>query len=118
MTQLTRFYIYKLQTPEGPVTLSLTIGNAQSATTSLYMDGAALLTNKRDSFSFDIPATPSLSGKELDVSTTVLDVSTQSDNINFRIKLSGGQAVLNPPGDTLRVEPNGVAYILIKVIFV
>jgi hypothetical protein len=118
MAQLTRFFTYKLAALQGPVSLSVSIGNAQSATTSLYMDSKMLTNNARDSFSFDISDPASLSGKELDISTTIVDINPDNNDIVFRIKLSGGEAVLNPPSDKLRVAANGIAYFLFKIIFI
>ncbi len=118
MAQLTRFYTYKLANPQGPATLSVTIGEAQAGTTSLYLNEKTLQTDMRDSFSFDIQDPETLSGKELDISTTVVDLNPAGDDITFRIKLSGGQTVLNPPADRIRVESSGRVYFLVKVIFV
>lgn len=118
MAQISRFYLYKLANPQGPVTLSVTIGNAQAGTTSLYLNEKTLQTDLRDSFNFAIQDAESLYGKELDISTTVVDINPSSDDISFRLKLSGGQSVLNPPADRIRIEPNGRAYFLIKIIFV
>lgn len=117
MAQLTRFLVYKLGNNQNPVTLTVNIGNAQSATTSLYMDGQVLTSNAQDSFSFSIENTGALSGKELDISSTLVDTNPNSDDIVYRIKITGGDSVLNPPGDSLRVSANGIAYFLFKIIF-
>jgi hypothetical protein len=118
MAQLTRFFTYKLAATQGPINLTVTIGNAQSATTSLYMDSKVLTNNARDSFTFDVSDPTTLSGKELDISTTIVDINPDDNEIAFRIKLSGGEAVLNPPSDKLRISTNGVAYFLFKIIFI
>jgi hypothetical protein len=118
MAQLTRFFVYKLDANQGPVTLTVSIGNAQSATTSLYLDSQTLTTNAQDSFSFPIENAGGLSGKELDISSTIVDTNPDSNDIMYRIKITGGDAVLNPPGDRLRVSANGIAYFLFKIIFV
>ena len=118
MAQLTRFYIYKLTNAQGPVTLTVTLGNAQAGTSDLYLNEKTLQTAIQDSFTFDVQDPVSLSGKELDISSTLVDVNPDSDDISYRIKLSGGQSVLNPPADRIRIETNGRAYFLTKIIFV
>lgn len=117
MAQLTRFYLYKLATPQDKVTLSVTIGNGQAGTTSLYLNEKTLEPAFQDSFTQVIEDPDTLSGKELDISTTIVDMNPDSDDITFRLKLSGGESVLNPPADRIRVEQSGRAYFLIKVIF-
>lgn len=117
MVQITRFYLYKLDAPAGPINLSVNIGNMQAASSALILEGVTLQSNLRDSFTYQISDPTSLSGKQLDISTTIADVNPDNDDVSYRFKLSGGQSVLNPPTDEFRVAPNSAAYVLIKIIF-
>lgn len=118
MSQLIRIYTYKLQNAQAPISLSVTIGNAQAASSMVQLDGKILQSGIQNTFDLPVQDPNSLSGKILDLYTTVTDVNPDSDDISFRIKLSGGQGVFNPPAEKLRVSANGYFQFIIKTIFI
>ncbi len=120
MAVITRFYTYALKGDKTTADLSVTIGNGQSAITSLYLEGSPLASNLKDSFSDQEISNDgqSLSGKLLDISTTIFEVNPNDNEVSFRLKLKGGNTNLNPAGDSLKVSQGGTAYFLMKIIFI
>ena len=124
MSQLFRFYTYKLNpdSPQGPVNLSVTVGNRQAGSSLVQLDGKKLtsLGGERDSFNLDIsdPNNESLSGKTIDLFTTITDINDDNNDISFRLKLTEGQSVLNPATERPKVEENGYFQFIIKIILI
>ncbi|MDX1910650.1 MAG: hypothetical protein SFV22_04145 [Saprospiraceae bacterium] len=120
MSQLFRFYTYKLDpaAPQGPVTLSVTIGNGQMGSSMVQLNGKPLLAGQENSFSLDITDPATLSGKTIDLFTTITDVNPDNNDISFRLKLTEGQSVLNPATERFKVEDNGYFQIIIKIVLI
>ena len=120
MSVITRFYTYLLEGDKDVAKLSVTIGNGQAAVTSLYLEGKPFKKDIKDTFA-DIEISEndaSLSGKLLDISTTIFEVNPDNTEVSFRLKLTGGPTQFHPAADKLKVSQGGTAYFIIKVIFI
>ncbi len=120
MSQIVKLHAYALASDKSPVTVSVTIGNKQRATTDLYLDGAKL-TNKAIIDSFNdrkVGANNTLSGKQLTINTTIFDINETNNDVVYRYKVKGGAKVLYPASSKLTVNEGGVAHFFIRIFFI
>ncbi|MEM1321348.1 MAG: hypothetical protein AAGG75_13920 [Bacteroidota bacterium] len=117
MSQVVKLHMYQLKSSSDPVTVSVTIGNQQRASTDLYLDGVKINSDSLvDSFSDqEIGLNNTLSGKQLTINTTVFDINTNNDEVSYRYKVKGGEKVLYPASSKLTVTEGGVAHFFIRV---
>jgi hypothetical protein len=87
-TTLTKFYPVK-KTKE-KVILTVTIGDSQMGITAVSLDGAQLVPGHLGTLTLDLGAGPEIKGKTLVCTTTVSDVSAETNHTSVTYALQGG----------------------------
>jgi hypothetical protein len=87
-TTLTKFYAVK-KTKER-VVLTVTIGDSQMGITAVSLDGVQLVPGHLNTLTLDLGTGPELRGKTLICTTTVSDVSAETNHTSVTYALDGG----------------------------
>jgi hypothetical protein len=89
-TTLTKFYPVK--TTKDVVTLTVTIGDSQTGITAVSLDGVPLVPGHLDTLTLELGTGPDLKGKTLVCTTTISDVSAETNRTSVTYDLEGGVA--------------------------
>ena len=118
MSQIVDLKIYELKNINTPIEVSVQIGNNQTATSDIYLNGNQFKTKLIDDFAELIGNSDDLRTGQMTISTVIHDVNPNDNKVVFRYKIKGGSRVLNPPSIRLPVEEGGVAHFFTRIFFV
>lgn len=80
---------YELVNFDEPIQLEISIGFKQRSSTTVLLDGERIIDNAEGSFSIELGSSSSLSGKVLDIYTTVKDRNPDTDLTGIKVSIIG-----------------------------